>query len=87
MPNGTLKRGDWVEVLPPTAILATLDPRGMLDDLPFMPEMAQTQRAAPVLPARHPALLARVLARARRTAARRRELRLFDSASVMSFIC
>lgn len=33
--------GDWVEVLPAIEILATLDARGELDKLPFMPEMLQ----------------------------------------------
>lgn len=32
--------GDWVEVRPIEEILATLDARGCLDALPFMPEMA-----------------------------------------------
>jgi len=40
MSNDELRRGDLVEVLGPGAILATLDERGMLEGLPFMPEMA-----------------------------------------------
>lgn len=39
MSNASLKRGDWVEVLPPAAILATLDASGRCDGLLFMPEM------------------------------------------------
>jgi len=35
-----LRRGDLVEVKGPAEILATLDERGALDGLPFMPEMA-----------------------------------------------
>jgi hypothetical protein len=35
-----LRRGDVVEVKGPAEILATLDERGALDGLPFMPEMA-----------------------------------------------
>jgi hypothetical protein len=35
-----LRRGDYVEVRRPTEILATLDERGTLAGLPFMPEMA-----------------------------------------------
>jgi hypothetical protein len=38
--NDELKRGDLVEVESPAAILATLDDKGALEDLPFMPEMA-----------------------------------------------
>jgi hypothetical protein len=34
-----LKRGDWVEVRSQEEILATLDDRGRIDGLPFMPEM------------------------------------------------
>jgi len=34
-----LRAGDWVEVKSPEEILATLDERGSLDALPFMPEM------------------------------------------------
>ncbi len=34
-----LRRGDHVEVKSPAEILATLDGRGMLEGLPFMPEM------------------------------------------------
>ena len=37
--NGRLRRGDVVEVKRPDEILATLDDRGSLDGLPFMPEM------------------------------------------------
>jgi len=40
MSNESLRRGDWVEVRSPAEILATLDERGMLENLPFMPEMA-----------------------------------------------
>ena len=36
-----LRTGDWVEVQSVEAILATLDDRGSLDALPFMPEMLQ----------------------------------------------
>src|SRR5437867_2201701 len=36
-----LKVGDWVEVLGEAEILATLDERGELDNLPFMPEMVK----------------------------------------------
>src|SRR3954467_6363467 len=38
--SDALRRGDLVEVKSPAAILATLDERGMLEGLPFMPEMA-----------------------------------------------
>lgn len=34
-----IRAGDWVEVLPAEAVAATLDERGCLDGLPFMPEM------------------------------------------------
>ncbi len=34
-----LSRGDWVEVRSESEILATLDERGQLDRMPFMPEM------------------------------------------------
>lgn len=34
-----LRAGDWVQVLSPGEILATLDERGSLDGLPFMPQM------------------------------------------------
>ena len=34
-----LKMGDWVEVLPLMDVLATLDGRGQLQGVPFMPEM------------------------------------------------
>lgn len=37
--GSTLRAGDWVEVLSADEILATLDERGCLDALPFMPEM------------------------------------------------
>jgi hypothetical protein len=40
MSGEALRRGDLVEVRSPGAILATLDGRGALEDLPFMPEMA-----------------------------------------------
>ena len=40
MSNDTLRRGDLVEVKSPAEVLATLDERGALEDLPFMPEMA-----------------------------------------------
>src|SRR5882762_1827335 len=36
-----LRAGDWVEVRSVEEILATLDERGNLDALPFMPEMLQ----------------------------------------------
>lgn len=36
-----LRVGDWVEVRTKSEILATLDERGQLDGLPFMPEMLQ----------------------------------------------
>jgi hypothetical protein len=36
-----LRTGDWVEVRPLEDILPTLDARGCLDAMPFMPEMAQ----------------------------------------------
>lgn len=36
-----LHAGDWVEVRSPAEVLATLDDRGRLDELPFMPEMLQ----------------------------------------------
>jgi hypothetical protein len=36
-----LKAGDWVEVRSQEEILATLDERGRLENLPFMPEMLQ----------------------------------------------
>lgn len=41
MGANTLTVGQVVEVLSPDEILATLDERGMLDSLPFMPEMAK----------------------------------------------
>lgn len=40
MSKEELHRGDLVEVKSPSEILATLDHRGALSDLPFMPEMA-----------------------------------------------
>jgi hypothetical protein len=40
MSNDELRRGDFVEVRTPAEILATLDERGALEELPFMPEMA-----------------------------------------------
>ncbi|HTW25952.1 MAG TPA: hypothetical protein VME92_02395 [Acetobacteraceae bacterium] len=36
-----LRAGEWVRIRPADAILATLDERGRLDGLQFMPEMAQ----------------------------------------------
>src|SRR5208283_5901324 len=39
MSERELRRGDLVEVRSPAEILATLDERGDLDGLPFMPEM------------------------------------------------
>src|SRR3989442_827918 len=39
MGDDRLRRGDLVEVRSASEILATLDERGMLDGLPFMPEM------------------------------------------------
>jgi hypothetical protein len=39
MSKEELRRGDLVEVKNPSEILATLDERGALSDLPFMPEM------------------------------------------------
>ena len=41
MASDELRRGDLVEVKDPAAILATLDERGALEGLPFMPEMAR----------------------------------------------
>jgi hypothetical protein len=37
--NSVLKPGDWVEVRSASEIMATLDPQGSLDEMPFMPEM------------------------------------------------
>src|SRR5262245_31062565 len=37
----SLRAGDWVEVKSPSEIALTLDEDGMLDGLPFMPEMAE----------------------------------------------
>jgi hypothetical protein len=37
----TLKTGDWVEVRTKREVLASLDAKGCLDGLPFMPEMLQ----------------------------------------------
>jgi len=39
--EAALRAGDWVEVRSAAEILATLDERGGLDALPFMPEMLQ----------------------------------------------
>jgi len=39
--NAPARSGDWVEVRTKEEILATLDERGCLDGLPFMPEMLQ----------------------------------------------
>jgi hypothetical protein len=36
-----LRAGDWVEVKSKEEILGTLDARGMVDEMPFMPEMLQ----------------------------------------------
>ena len=36
-----LKSGDWIEIRSKQEILATLDSKGSLDGLPFMPEMFQ----------------------------------------------
>ena len=41
-----LQRGDQVEVRPAAEILATLDDRGTLDSMPFMPEMVAVHRSA-----------------------------------------
>lgn len=38
-PKLNLKAGEWVEILSPEEILATLDERSCLDNMPFMPEM------------------------------------------------
>jgi hypothetical protein len=40
IPGTSLRRGDLVDVASPAEILATLDERGRLEGLPFMPEMA-----------------------------------------------
>jgi hypothetical protein len=40
-PSLGLRAGDWIEVRSVEEILATLDDRGSLDALPFMPEMLQ----------------------------------------------
>jgi hypothetical protein len=37
--NSNFRRGDWVEVRTPEEIAMTLDERGTLDGVPFMPEM------------------------------------------------
>ena len=37
--NMTICAGDWVEVRSKDEILATLDPNGRLDAMPFMPQM------------------------------------------------
>jgi hypothetical protein len=39
MSNRPLRRGDFVEVLGPAEIIATLDQHACIDNLPFMPEM------------------------------------------------
>lgn len=39
--KGRLRPGDWVEIRRAAEILQTLDDRGTLDGLPFMPEMAE----------------------------------------------
>lgn len=39
--KGRLRPGDWVEVRTAAEILQTLDDRGTLDGLPFMPEMVE----------------------------------------------
>lgn len=39
--SASLRAGDWVEVRSAADILATLDDRGCVDNLPFMPEMLQ----------------------------------------------
>jgi hypothetical protein len=39
--NMQYRVGDWVEVLSPEQILQTLDDKGALDNMPFMPEMLQ----------------------------------------------
>jgi hypothetical protein len=41
MKTRRLRAGDWVEVRSAEEVLATLDPEGCLDALPFMPEMLQ----------------------------------------------
>src|SRR5258708_34262315 len=41
VPHDSLRHGDLVEIKSAAEILATLDERGMLDGLPFMPEMLQ----------------------------------------------
>src|SRR5437764_5638245 len=41
MRDDSFRRGDVVEVRSPAEILATLDDAGMLEGLPFMPEMLQ----------------------------------------------
>src|SRR5438132_394387 len=41
MPGEKLRRGDLVQVRSPAEIMATLDANGMLDGLPFMPEMVE----------------------------------------------
>jgi len=42
MPTEALRRGDLVEVRSPAEILATLDERGSVGGLPFMPEMVSS---------------------------------------------
>jgi hypothetical protein len=39
--DGELRPGDWVQIKPPLEIARTLDDEGMLDGLPFMPEMLE----------------------------------------------
>ena len=41
MSKSTLRAGDWVVVRSKEEILRTLDPRGQVDGLPFMPQMFQ----------------------------------------------
>src|SRR5215470_429840 len=38
-PSRRLRAGDWVQVRTKEEILSTLDAKGRLDELPFMPEM------------------------------------------------
>jgi hypothetical protein len=39
--DGTLRPGDWVQIKSPNEIAETLDENGMLENLPFMPEMLE----------------------------------------------
>src|SRR5436190_601573 len=49
-----LRAGEWVEVRSAEEILATLDERGCLDALPFMPEMLEyCERRFRVIKAAH----------------------------------